>query len=431
MTIEQVVDSYLQMAQQILGDPATVPTVPAPAATVAELPHPDWTGNAAQTAATAGSALVLSRLQLNSAATGVSAAAAAAARISSDATLQLRGIVNDWGAAKAAAATTPQPMRDAALIQSGQQHIIEAMGLISATAARYSAAAADVRAATGTLPNQHAPHPGADGPSGPSGGSGGSPSSGAGDQLPESPADIGGTSTPTPIPDAGGNGPVTTLAAQSAPAPMPAGYPPAAGMPGPAMTPAASMMPLQSMAGMAGAPMGSMPSTGSPLSTLGGLASQLTTNPTTTTGGDSTGDTTTRHHRAKPGSVDAAIDAALDELHITDPAARARWHAGYDTLIARESAGNSHAVNLIDRNAVGPIQADGAPAGASRGLTQITPENFRRYRLPSLPNDIYDRVANIAADMRYVMDRHHVEPSAINLTANVQQANPHLPAKGH
>jgi SLT domain-containing protein len=168
------------------------------------------------------------------------------------------------------------------------------------------------------------------------------------------------------------------------------------------------------------------PAGSGPLSSLGGLASQLTTTPTT-----ASADTTTQRRKATPGSVDAAIDAALDALGITDPAARARWHAGYDTLITRESSGNAYAVNRTDSNARGPIQADGAPAGSSRGLTQVTPENFARYRLPSLPNDIYHPVSNIAASMRYVMDRHHVDPSGINLTANVQQANRHLPARGY
>lgn len=189
----------------------------------------------------------------------------------------------------------------------------------------------------------------------------------------------------------------------------------------PAMMPPPQGPMASPMAAPMSAPMGAM---------MPGLASQLLNpTPNTTTPTDPPGDRYRR--RSTPGSVDAAIEAALDALGITDPAARARWHTGYDALIARESAGNPHAVNRTDSNARGPIQADGAPAGSSRGLTQLTPENFERYRLPGLPNDIYDPVANIAASMRYVMDRHHVDPSALNLTANVQQANRHLPAKGY
>jgi hypothetical protein len=173
------------------------------------------------------------------------------------------------------------------------------------------------------------------------------------------------------------------------------------------------------------APMGALQSAAAPLSSLGGLASQLNATPRATETADTAGP------RPTPGSVPAAINAALDALGITDPAARERWRAGYETLIARESTNNPYAVNREDINARGVIQTDRAPAESSRGLTQLTPENFRRYHLPGLSTNIYDPVSNIAASMRYVMDRHHVDPSALNLTANVQQSNRLAPAKGY
>jgi hypothetical protein len=421
MSVEQVVDTYLQMAQQTLGDPTAAPPATPPPLAASQLPHPDWTGNAADAANSAAAALITSRAQLIRASTDASAATETGTQISRDATLQLRGIINDWGAAKASAAAIPQPLRDSALIQSGQLHISEAMGLISATTDRYNAAAAAVRTARGTLPPATAPA--APPPQ---------PAHSGQDQT--TPVDTGGPAgelTP-PIPT-DSEDPAATLPNHT-PAPIPAdtGLIPAvmpAPMP-PAMMPANAMMP--SMAAPMATPMAAptaalMPAGAGPLAGLGGLASQPTTTPTTA----GTDTTAKRRPRATPGSVAAAIDAALDALGITDPAARARWHAGYETLIARESAGNAYAVNRTDSNARGPIQADGAPAGSSRGLTQVIPENFDRYRLPGLPNDIYDPVANIAASMRYVIDRHHVDPSAINLTANVQQANRHLPAKGY
>lgn len=153
MSVEQVVDAYLQMAQHVLGNPTTGPVSPTPAAAVAELPHPDWTGNAAQAAVTASTALTQARSRLHTAAADVSAAIAVGTQISREANLHLQGIINDWGAEKASAATTPAPLRDSALLQSGQLHIAEVMGLISATAERFTAAAAGVRTSTADLPN--------------------------------------------------------------------------------------------------------------------------------------------------------------------------------------------------------------------------------------------------------------------------------------
>jgi len=40
-------------------------------------------------------------------------------------------------------------------------------------------------------------------------------------------------------------------------------------------------------------------------------------------------------------------------------------------------------------------------------------------------------VANIAASMKYVMDRYGVSPDGSNLAANVQQADPNRPPQGY
>ena len=410
MSVEQVVDAYLQMAQHLLGDPLAAPAAPSLPAEAAALPHPDWLGDAASAAVSVGTALTQSRLQLNSAAGNLSTATTSAAQIGRDATLQLQGIINDWGAAKATAASTPQPLRDSALITAGQQHIAEAMALISATSARYAAAATALHAATSTLPSTAKPH--ADGgnptPAGPPVGEDPAPAADAAD-TPQSALTALDLSS-----DAG-------PAADETPA-------------SPAMMSAlpAAMGGTQNAAPAMAAPMNSMlPAAASPLSSLGGLANQFGSTPATPAGAADFSATGQTPSQSTPRSVDAAIDAALDALGITDPAARARWHSGYDTLIHRESAGNPHSVNRWDSNARGPIQSDGAPAGSSRGLTQMTPATFQRYRLPALSTDIYDPVSNIAASMRYVMEVHRVDPSGINLAANVQQANQRAQGGGY
>jgi hypothetical protein len=188
-----------------------------------------------------------------------------------------------------------------------------------------------------------------------------------------------------------------------------------------AALPSAMMAPMQSAAPAMAAPLGAMSQAAGPLSSLSGLANASLSSP-----GSSRSTA-----QPRPTTVTAAINAALDALGITDPAARERWRAGYETLIARESAGRPDAVNKVDTNARGPIQSDGAPAGSSRGLTQIIPENFQRYRVAGLSADIYDPVSNIAASMRYVMDRYNIDASGMNLAASVQQANPRAPARGY
>ncbi|EUA65468.1 hypothetical protein I553_10765 [Mycobacterium xenopi 4042] len=69
--------------------------------------HPDWTGNANATAATASAALQKARTHLYSTAHNSADITATAARISAEAQQQLDAIAADWNHTKAAAATTP------------------------------------------------------------------------------------------------------------------------------------------------------------------------------------------------------------------------------------------------------------------------------------------------------------------------------------
>lgn len=63
-----------------------------------------------------------------------------------------------------------------------------------------------------------------------------------------------------------------------------------------------------------------------------------------------------------------------------------------------ESGGNPNAINLWDSNA-----AKGTP---SKGLMQVIDPTFQAYRDPRLPNDIWNPGANIAASIRYTLDRY-------------------------
>jgi tape measure domain-containing protein len=76
----------------------------------------------------------------------------------------------------------------------------------------------------------------------------------------------------------------------------------------------------------------------------------------------------------------------------------ADWTASLAQLIKMESGGNPRAINNWDSNA-----QHGDP---SRGLMQTIMATFQAYRLKSLPNDIYDPVANIVAGIRYILSRY-------------------------
>jgi hypothetical protein len=132
-----------------------------------------------------------------------------------------------------------------------------------------------------------------------------------------------------------------------------------------------------------------------------------------------------------PAAMSQAIDAALDARGVTDPVARKRWHDGYMTLTGRESGHNATVVNVGDSNAHGAQMSDGAPANSSRGPAQCIPGTFAAYHQPGTSTSIYEPVANIAASMNYVMDRHGVSPDGSNLAARVAQANPNAAGAGY
>src|SRR5687768_5763950 len=59
-----------------------------------------------------------------------------------------------------------------------------------------------------------------------------------------------------------------------------------------------------------------------------------------------------------------------------------------------ESGGNPGSQNNWDSNA--------KMGQASRGLMQVIPSTFAAYRDPSLPNNIFDPLANMTASARYI-----------------------------
>lgn len=75
------------------------------------------------------------------------------------------------------------------------------------------------------------------------------------------------------------------------------------------------------------------------------------------------------------------------------------WTNDILRIIARESSGNTHAINLTDSNAKA-----GDP---SKGLMQVIGSTFRAYHQAGTSDDIYDPVANIAAAINYIRGRYH------------------------
>ena len=109
----------------------------------------------------------------------------------------------------------------------------------------------------------------------------------------------------------------------------------------------------------------------------------------------------------------------------------ANWIRGYEVLCARESSGNANAINSYDSNANGSIQSDGYPLNCSRGAAQCIPGTFASNHVAKTSVDIYDPVANIAASMRYVMNRYGVSSNGSDLASLVQQADPSRPPRGY
>lgn len=136
-------------------------------------------------------------------------------------------------------------------------------------------------------------------------------------------------------------------------------------------------------------------------------------------------------HSAAPGRVRQRIAAALDRLGVHETSARRNWIHGYETLIARESAGRPSAIASQPATAPGPMQPDGYGLGYARGLTQTIPATFASYHQPGTSANIYDPIANIAASMNYVMRRYGVRLDGSNLVELVQQADPRRPPRGY
>jgi TP901 family phage tail tape measure protein len=114
---------------------------------------------------------------------------------------------------------------------------------------------------------------------------------------------------------------------------------------------------------------------------------------------------------AGPGQLGAWITRAIQIAGVPG-----NWGAPMRTLVMRESGGNPHAVNLWDINAM-----RGMPSG---GLAQVIGPTFAAYRDRSLPNNVFDPIANLVASLRYIRSRY-------GSIFNVQQANAALPPKGY
>ena len=72
------------------------------------------------------------------------------------------------------------------------------------------------------------------------------------------------------------------------------------------------------------------------------------------------------------------IDKALENNGITSPEAKAKWVPMLEARLLQESGGQIAAVNKWDSNAVGEIQADGAPAQSSVALYRLSHQRSRQ-----------------------------------------------------
>ncbi|BCT75999.1 hypothetical protein SCMU_18410 [Sinomonas cyclohexanicum] len=97
---------------------------------------------------------------------------------------------------------------------------------------------------------------------------------------------------------------------------------------------------------------------------------------------------------AFPGTLAGWVSAAMAAVGVSG----ADWLNGLETIAMYESSGNPNAQNNTDVNA-----QNGDP---SRGLMQTIMSTFEAYRLGSLPDNIFDPVANVAAAIRYIISRY-------------------------
>lgn len=146
------------------------------------------------------------------------------------------------------------------------------------------------------------------------------------------------------------------------------------------------------------------------------------------------------------GTLSQWISAACEAAGVP---ANSAWITGYKTLCTRESAGDPHAVNLWDSNAVTPpgyssvadygnngtfgssLAGKSTPFQCSRGVAQCIPQTFAKFHAKGTSNNIYDPVANIAASIKYVRATYNVSADGSDLTKKVQQADPNRSPKGY
>lgn len=99
-----------------------------------------------------------------------------------------------------------------------------------------------------------------------------------------------------------------------------------------------------------------------------------------------------------PGAVSGDLAGWVQAGMAAAGVSGANWLNGLETIAMHESGGNPNAANNWDSNA-----AMGDP---SRGLMQTIGSTFEAYRVASLPNDIFDPVANVAAGIGYIKSRY-------------------------
>jgi hypothetical protein len=99
-----------------------------------------------------------------------------------------------------------------------------------------------------------------------------------------------------------------------------------------------------------------------------------------------------------PGAVSGDLASWIASAMTAVGVSGANWVNGLETIAMHESGGNPNAENDWDSNA-----AMGDP---SRGIMQTIGSTFEAYRLQSLPDNIFDPVANIAAGIKYIESRY-------------------------
>lgn len=112
------------------------------------------------------------------------------------------------------------------------------------------------------------------------------------------------------------------------------------------------------------------------------------------------------------GAIRSVINKGLDVAGITKNLAG--WRRMLYARVLQESRGNPDIVNTTDINA-----AKGTP---SKGLMQVIDPTFRRYHVDGTSNNIFNPLANMAAALRYIIDRYGKGNQAAALNAMVARA---------